>query len=66
MTFKFVLDIIRESPLGQSQVQSFICEVLLEAYSEHCKTSGMERFAKIVNSFLPKSFWQGFDYASDY
>ena len=35
ITFKFVSHIIRGSPLGQSQVQSFICNVLSEAFSEH-------------------------------
>ena len=45
-----------------------------EAYSEHCQTSNMELFAKIVNSFLSLTIfakssildvWQGFEYNSD-
>ena len=42
----------------------------LEAYSEHCQTSKIEHFAKVVNTvtFFVKStildVWQGSEYAS--
>ena len=32
-------------------MQYFLCDVLSEGYSEHCRTYRMERLVKIVNGF---------------